>query len=70
MGSRLLQPVSPLPDRITLRPEPSLRGTSYATLFSFTVPLMLKVWVVKTAFLFVGLGVPLVQLSSLIHTID
>jgi MFS family permease len=30
----------------------------FAVLFSFTVPLMLKVWVVKTAFLFVGLGVP------------
>ncbi|WWC71187.1 uncharacterized protein I206_105140 [Kwoniella pini CBS 10737] len=30
----------------------------YAILFNFTVPLMLKVWVVKTAFLFVGLGIP------------
>ena len=29
-----------------------------AVLFQFTVPLMLKVWAVKTAFLFVGLGVP------------
>ncbi|WWD10134.1 hypothetical protein V865_008268 [Kwoniella europaea PYCC6329] len=30
----------------------------YAIMFNFTVPLMLKKWVVKTAFLFVGLGVP------------
>lgn len=30
----------------------------YALLFSFTVPLMLAKWVVKTAFLFVCLGVP------------
>lgn len=31
---------------------------SWAILFSFTVPLMLAKWVVKTAFLFVGLGIP------------
>ncbi|WWD20939.1 hypothetical protein CI109_105417 [Kwoniella shandongensis] len=30
----------------------------YAVLFSFTVPIMLKIWVVKTAFLFVALGIP------------
>lgn len=30
----------------------------YAVMFNFTVPLMLKVWKVKTAFLFVGLGIP------------
>jgi len=30
----------------------------WAILFSFTVPLMLKKWVVKSAFLFVGLGIP------------
>ncbi|WWC60692.1 uncharacterized protein I303_103268 [Kwoniella dejecticola CBS 10117] len=30
----------------------------YAIMFNFTVPLMLKKWVVKTAFLFIGLGIP------------
>lgn len=30
----------------------------FAVLFNFTVPLMLAIWKVKTAFLFMGLGIP------------
>jgi hypothetical protein len=31
---------------------------SFAVMFQFVTPFMLKVWVVKTAWLFVGLGIP------------
>jgi len=55
LGSRLVQLVSLGPSS---RCGTVLRARSWAILFSFTVPLMIKVWVVKTAFLFVGLGIP------------
>lgn len=56
MGSSLVQLVRH--DSRVLGCDGELTCVSWAILFAFTVPIMIKVWVVKTAFLFVGLGIP------------